>query len=111
MPHIVIEHDKKTGESLDLSSLVKELHHTLAAQETVSLEAIKTRTIEVENVLIADGSHNQMIHIQVLLLKGRSDELKLEMANALYSCTLNTLKDLKCSVTVNVGELGVYKKA
>ena len=110
MPHIIIEHNKTTNKQIDLSHLAKEVHSTLAAQETVSLESIKTRTIEIENVIVADGSHNQMVHIEIRLLSGRSEELKEKMAKAVHEKANNILSDINCILTINISELGTYIK-
>lgn len=110
MPHIVIEHDSQTTNEVDLKALAQTLHDTLAAQETVKLEALKTRTIEVDNTIIGAGENNQMIHVNVLLLTGRSVELKETMCAALFEAAQSFLADKKLSLTVNIDELGVYKK-
>ena len=110
MPHIIIEHYSKTKTQADLAKLTQSLHTTLAAQETIKLEAIKTRTIEIDNVIVADGSNNQMLHVEIRLLTGRSVELKETMANAIYNTAKEVLEGVDCLLTVNVSELGVYKK-
>lgn len=110
MPHIIIEHDTKTKSEVDLKHFVKEIHTTLSEQETVALEAIKTRTINIDNVWISDGTHNQMLHITVHLLKGRSEELKEIMANALFDKAKELLSSINCSLSVNIVELGTYRK-
>lgn len=110
MPHIIIEHDTKTKEAIDLTELSMCLHETLANQETIKLEAIKTRTIEIDNVIVGEGDNNQMLHVEIRLLTGRSSELKETMANAIYQEASTKLQDTNCLLTVNVSELGVYKK-
>ena len=110
MPHIVIEHDSEIKKHIDLKKLANSLHQMMAKQETVSLEALKTRTIEVSNVIIGNGSDNKMIHIDVQLLTGRSEELKRKMGEALFFETQKFLEAIVCSLSVNVRELGVYKK-
>jgi 5-carboxymethyl-2-hydroxymuconate isomerase len=110
MPHIIIEHDKETKDKADLSKLSSALHQTLSEQETIKLESIKTRTIEIDNVLVADGSNNKMLHVEVRLLSGRSVELKETMANAVYNEAQKYLEGIECMLTVNISELGVYKK-
>ena len=110
MPHIIIEHDKEVATQINLSLLCKSLHSTLADQETVKPEAIKTRTIEIDHVIVADGTNNKMIHVEVRLLGGRSDSLKETMANALFLRAQELLVDISCSLTVNISELGIYKK-
>jgi 5-carboxymethyl-2-hydroxymuconate isomerase len=110
MPHIIIEHDEKTKNEIDLGKLAESLHLNLASQDTIKLEAIKTRTVELKNVIVGTGESNRMIHIEVLLLEGRSQELKEHIAQELFNVTQKILEDLECALTVNIAELGVYKK-
>ena len=110
MPHIVIEHDSEIKKNIDLKKLAHSLHQTMASQETVALEALKTRTIEVSNVIIGDGKDNKMIHVEVQLLTGRSDELKVKMGEDIFLECKKYLEGIVCSLSVNVTELGTYKK-
>lgn len=110
MPHIVIEHSG-LGQNLDLASLSIKLHNTLSGHETINLAAIKTRTIESSHANIGTSSMaNKFIHITLLLLPGRSDELKLKIVKNLYDDTLLFLTDKNCSVSVETRDLGVYFK-
>jgi 5-carboxymethyl-2-hydroxymuconate isomerase len=110
LPHITIEHDQKIESEIDLNQLSKSLHQCLASQDTVTLDSVKTRTIEVKNVIIGVGDCNRIIHIGVLLLSGRSKELKDRMAQELFSVAQTAIGELDCSLTVNVAELSAYKK-
>ena len=111
MPHIIIEHDSKTKKEINLSKLAQSLHAILATHETVKLEALKTRTVEVENVIIGNNEMpNKMIHVTVLLLAGRSNELKETMAKSLFDKTHEILDGHPCSITVNIDELATYIK-
>ena len=112
MPHIIIEHDPKTKQDIDLGALCRDLHQCLAKQESVKEEAIKTRSIEVDNLIVGTAeNNNQMIHIELKLLTGRSDEVKMYMAEALHAVAKKNLGKIECSITVDVSELGVYKKS
>ncbi len=110
MPHIIIEHDQETASEIELSKLCHALHKTLSEQETVNLEAIKTRTIEVKNSIVAKGINNKLLHIEVRLLTGRSESLKEEMASAIFTRAKEFLSENQCALSVNISELGVYKK-
>lgn len=111
MPHIIIEHDKDIKEEINLSELARALHETLSIQETVKLESIKTRSVEVNNIIIGSCETAQKIlHVTVLLLSGRSPELKQLMAQSLFDKVKEKLGKLECSVTVNIDELATYIK-
>lgn len=110
MPHIVIEHDREVSNEISLVGLANDLHHTLSQQETVKLESIKTRTVQVENVIVADGRINKMVHVQVYLLPGRDNKLKERMAKALYETASKNLAGIKCKLSIHISELQVYIK-
>lgn len=111
MPHIIIEHDQRIKEEIELATLAHSLHSCLATHDTVKLEAIKTRTVEVQNVIIGSTeTANKILHITVLLLKGRSDDLKKTMAQSLFNKVKERLGNVECSVTVNIDELATYIK-
>lgn len=110
MPHIIIEHSKEVSKVVNVKELSKALHQTLSKQDTVSLNSIKTRSIECDNALVGDGTNNHFIHIQVLLLSGRSEKLKEKMAFNLHETAKNTLGTFACSLSINIDELGTYKK-
>jgi 5-carboxymethyl-2-hydroxymuconate isomerase len=108
MPHIIVEHTENNA--LNIKSLNENLHKCLSEQETVSLESIKTRSIKVENAIVADGANNHFVHVNILLLKGRDEELKTKMAENIYKCAKDCLGNLDIKLSVNIDELGVYKK-
>ncbi len=110
MPHIIVEHTSSIKKNIDLKKLNMDLHTCLSEQETVSLASIKTRSIEVDNAITGDGKHNSFIHINVLLLAGRSEELKTVMADRLYDVAKSHINDEHCLLSVNISHLGTYRK-
>ncbi|MCD8496704.1 MAG: 5-carboxymethyl-2-hydroxymuconate Delta-isomerase [Alphaproteobacteria bacterium] len=104
MPHIIVEYTDHL--KVGIPELLKKLHFTLADQDTVALEAIKTRAIPVHDVVIADGNAgDKMIHVTLKLLPGRSDELKKTMAQALWQITRDHVDDNTIMLTAEVTEL------
>jgi len=110
LPHIIVEHSKDISKDVCFKSLNQDLHNCLAKQETVSLKSIKTRSVEVDNVIVGSGEANNFIHINVLLLSGRSEELKSMMADSLFKIAQNYIYKFNCVLSVNISELGTYKK-
>lgn len=96
MPHIIVEH---TADIEAVDGLLSALHESLAGQETVALESIKTRSIEVKNAIVGNGSQNSMIHVMVKLLSGRSDQLLKKMTGDLRDVALQNISG-NTSVTV-----------
>lgn len=104
MPHIIVEYTDHMN--TDMPVLLEKLHARLAEQESIKIEAIKTRAIPVQYVVLADGhAGDRMIHITLKLLPGRSDALKKIMAQALWQTAQDHMKDERIMVTTEVAEL------
>ena len=111
MPHIIIEHNTEANSELDLMNISKSLHFNLAEFPTIKLSAIKTRTHEVKNVFIGEESTpNKFIHITLLLLEGRSKELKEEIIKSLFDSATSLVNNSDYTVTVETRDLGTYFK-
>lgn len=104
MPHIIVEYTDHLN--LDLEKLTIELHRTLVEQDTIKEEAIKTRAIPVKATVVGTAKcHDKMIHIALKLLPGRSDELRKNMAEALFATARKVSLDENISITVETLEL------
>lgn len=104
MPHIIVEYTEHL--SIDVPKLTIELHRALVAQDTVKEEAVKTRAIPVEATVVGTGKcHDKMIHINLKLLPGRSDELRQTMAEALFNTVKKVVFDDHISISVETSEL------
>jgi len=111
MPHIIIEHQNEANAEIDLNNLSKTLHNYLAEHETINKAAIKTRSIAVDNVYVGEDSDaNKFIHITLLLLAGRSLELKEQIIENLYTKTKEIINNSDYTVTVETRDLGTYFK-
>ncbi|MEM7680176.1 MAG: hypothetical protein AAF182_04160 [Pseudomonadota bacterium] len=107
MPHIIVEYTDILAPSLDVAKLLAGLHKNLSERETIKLEAIKTRAFPVQYCVVGTGAdHDKMVHINLRLLPGRSDDLKKEMAQGLHDFARKCcVHDERISVTVEVSEL------
>jgi len=101
MPHIIIEH---TRDVKNIEPLIREAHEALASQETVTMGAIKTRAIPLDHVVVGDGNSQSMVHAEIKLLPGRSDDLKNTMTAVVESVIKNNVSQ-QTSVTVEATEL------
>lgn len=112
MPHIILEHNLSAQDLEDetlINTICKKLHRKLSQQETVKLESIKTRSIEVSNLIFADNLKKvTFAHVQLKLLAGRSEELKKKMSEALLEVLQNEIPG--GSLSVEVLELESYSK-
>jgi 5-carboxymethyl-2-hydroxymuconate isomerase len=111
MPHLIIEHNKEASSDFDLNLIAKTLHEKLSEFETISKSAIKTRTHKVDHVFIgADSTPNKFIHITLLLLKGRPQELKEKIIKALFDSATNLVSDCDYTITIENRDLETYFK-
>ncbi len=116
MPHLIVEHDKNLDSLIEMNTLSKGLHKCLAKQETVKLENIKTRTITASNVVIGDNQKKHFIHITLLLLPGRSEDLKKTIGERLLEKTESILKESNIevkltSLSLQITDLNHYYKS
>ena len=104
MPHIIIEYTDHLN--IDVPKLTIGLHHILTQQETIKEEAIKTRALPVKGTVVGTGKcHDKMVHIELKLLPGRSDELRKTMAQALIETARKIILDENISLSVETSEL------
>ncbi|WP_204112857.1 5-carboxymethyl-2-hydroxymuconate Delta-isomerase [Shimia biformata] len=86
MPHLILEHSPSLAGSHDLPALSSDLFQTAQAHPAFASapQAVKTRTIAVDNV--RSGVMPQTFaHLTVRLLSGRDDETKADIANTLLA--------------------------
>ena len=104
MPHITLEYSDTISE--DIPKLLTDLHHDLAARETIDIHGIKSRAVPVQYTIVGDGKElDKMIHVTLKLLPGRDDELRREMAEGLRNVVQSKVHDERIAVTVEVVEL------
>lgn len=108
MPHIIIEHSDNLGTAEQLKSLALDVHNTMAQQDTIKIEALKTRTCICHNLVLGAGQKSQMLHITLLLLTGRSDELKQSFIRVISETAKPYYDSSVCSFSVEVKELETY---
>lgn len=108
MPHIIVEHTSNLNLKNGMNEFTSELHSTLAKQETIKLSAIKTRTFIGDNYIIGDGSKSEFLFIRLLLLPGRSPELRNKFAQALLEVIEKHVNKEACTYSVEVAEMLIY---
>ncbi|WP_339858683.1 5-carboxymethyl-2-hydroxymuconate isomerase [Thalassospira alkalitolerans] len=80
MPQIEIEYSANLPIVEQLRALAISLHREIAVVADAEPASFKTRLSPLENVVIADGGpHHGMVHLDVRLLSGRSDDVKYEV--------------------------------
>jgi len=77
MPQLEIEYSANLPITEQLRGLAISLHREIAKAADADLASFKTRLSPLENVVIADGGPKHgMVHLDVRLLSGRSDDVK-----------------------------------
>jgi|TARA_A100001391_G_scaffold203753_1_gene196961 5-carboxymethyl-2-hydroxymuconate isomerase len=77
MPQLEIEYSANLPIAEQLRGLAISLHREIAKAADADLASFKTRLSPLENVVIADGGPKHgMVHLDVRLLSGRSDDVK-----------------------------------
>jgi len=107
MPHLTLEYSNNVLEN-DFSSLFLQIHELLSTQLPTQLKSCKSRVIGSEDYVIGDGNKtNAFVHLSILVLKGRSVQLKSAIATTLmgklkehFSGSANQL-DLQISIAIN----------
>ncbi len=108
MPHIVVKYSDNAPESINWSNILADLHAALAKHETITLSQIKTYAHPLNAYIVGDDTRPEgMIHIQLRLLRGRSDELRTAMGQSLHDAAraqTNTA-NWPCAISVETVEL------
>ncbi len=104
MPHIVIEHSAGMDQSHDLQALCDQLWQAYAAHPSVKgPETVRVRTIAATASRI--GVEPQTFaHATVLLLPGRDEETRQDLAQMTLDLLAKTLPDIG-SLTVRLSDL------
>ena len=104
MPHIVIEHSKGLDSSHDLQALCDDLWEVFAAHPSItSPDTVRTRTIAATAGRIGVEPQS-FAHATLLLLPGRSDEVRSELAHLILGKLEQHLPDVG-SLTVRLSEI------
>ena len=110
MPHLILEHNFENTDKV--TKVCQSLLKALSSKDTIKVESIKTRSFFVEDVFLGSSntkSLNNFAHVNLKLLKGRSEDLKLEMSKSLLDTLKNSL-GVEGSFSVEVSELLSYSK-
>ncbi|WP_158649255.1 hypothetical protein [Aquella oligotrophica] len=116
MPHLILEcSDNIIEENRQLLNILHDCQQMLVENLPTSLESCKSRVVRHQDYLLGNGEvKNAFIHLEVRVLKGRSEELLKRLAEELKTCISARLlkslgNDLNLKLSVEVVELsGIY---
>ncbi|WP_370412230.1 5-carboxymethyl-2-hydroxymuconate Delta-isomerase [Streptomyces fradiae] len=90
MPFITVDYSAP----LDRRGFALALHPLVAETVDASVEACKTRFREVEELVVGDGSGDgTVVHVEIALLTGRTDEAKSRLRKAVLALVPEYLKE------------------
>ena len=109
MPQIRIEYSSNIAEAFDARAFALRIHGILPRLVETELRSCKTRLVELDRTVIGDGGADQaMIHVDLRILSGRTDEQKKglgEAAMELLTDAVRKPEGLKLQLTLEVREL------
>ncbi len=83
MPQITIDYSGNLGSGFDPRELARRIHEDAVTIIDTELVSCKTRIREITNFVIGNGGPNQaMIHVELGILHGRTDQQKRQLADA-----------------------------
>lgn len=105
MPHIVVEYSAPLAARVDVPSLIKTLHQTLASAG-IDEARIKTRAHPLTDVIVGGGKPG-MVHVVLNLLKGRDLPTRKAYGEALYEALHAAIDPAVpgCALTLEVREM------
>ncbi|MFJ7954773.1 5-carboxymethyl-2-hydroxymuconate Delta-isomerase [Streptomyces sp. NPDC096319] len=109
MPQITVDYSAP----LDRRGFARALHPLVVKTVDASLDACKTRFREVEELVVGDGAADEVIvHVEIALLPGRTEEAKALLAEAVLDLLPAHLKATDgVRLSVEIRDLDVsYRK-
>ena len=88
MPHLRLEHTIEISSS-DICDLFEKLVDILIDNTTIESSNCKSRAINIKNYHMGSKHHNDFIHLDIILLEGRSNDIKEKIGEK----SLDLLKD------------------
>ena len=94
MPHIKLEYSADTPWSTPINKILSELQNVLIEKAGVSAEKCRSRAVPLNNFLCTvNGKTGGFIHLEILILEGRSKKVKSEIGKACILLFRDSLTD------------------
>ncbi|EMF02492.1 isomerase [Streptomyces mobaraensis NBRC 13819 = DSM 40847] len=108
MPHFAVDYSASLAGAFDPRAFALALHPLTARVLDTAATNCKTRFRRCEEVVVADGLPGQsLVHVEVAVLPGRTDEAKAALSEAVLALVREHTAGAEGVVhaSVNVGEL------
>lgn len=111
MPHLVLEFSDNIIPHVPMDTVLAQLHKNFTGFETIPLEDTKTRAKSYTHYAV--GSHGRQtafMHLNILMMKGRPQELRSKIGEAMVNFLKSQLahylpSQLSSVVTVEIREM------
>ncbi|RYI20290.1 MAG: hypothetical protein EON48_08885, partial [Acetobacteraceae bacterium] len=85
VPHIHLQTTADLHENGDIPEILATLTQTLSTMETVSPAAVKAYHTLRSNWVVGEGHPDGFAHVEVAVLAGRPEELRIKIADAMFA--------------------------
>ncbi|MFI0740745.1 5-carboxymethyl-2-hydroxymuconate Delta-isomerase [Streptomyces sp. NPDC021100] len=108
MPHFAVDYSESLADVFDRRAFAQALHPLTAEVLDTPITNCKTRFRRCEAVVAADLPGQSLVHVEVALLAGRTDEQKAALSEAVLALVREHTAGAEgvLHASVNVGELG-----
>ena len=100
MPHLSFEYSRGLGRMADLDAFADGMRDAMLASGVFPLGGIRVRGFEADVQAIADGGDYHFLDMIVRMGAGRSDDTKIEVADALYAAARALLEPQVTSLEI-----------
>ncbi len=109
MPQIRLEYSANLKTSVNFSELLYGIHEITTKTIRCDINDCKSRIIAYDNYFIGKGEkNNAMVHLEINILEGRTDEQKSELAKLLLDyleSSFNNNKELNIQITTEIKDI------
>lgn len=107
MPQITLQYTSNIQPLPKFYQLFSEVHKTINAIAGIKIENCKSRSIQLDNFYIGDGSENKgFLHLEVKILEGRTSDVKSNLGKSLLQILESQFKEniklIDIQITVEV---------
>ena len=111
MPHCVIEHFRAFSSDADRDDAMRLALETCAKSDTIARADLKIRCVGADAILFGDG-RTSFIHVTLSMLAGRTEQQKVELAEALRDAFRTAHPDV-ASISIDIRDMdpACYRKS
>ena len=103
MPQIALEQTKEVSGLWAPKAFLKQVHEIIHQTIGASIASCKSRIITYDEYVIGDGEQNEsFVYLTVNILSGRTEQVKIDLANRLYSELMQQFANYEIAETTAV---------